>query len=309
MNGIKVISSGYYVPSKIVDNNYFASFLETNDEWITTRTGIKERRFVEDESVIDLAYKAGKDAIEKANIDINEIDLIVVASITAKHLTPSIACMVQAKLGLNDKEVMAFDINAACSGYVYALSVANGLMQTMNKKCALIIGSETLSTILDYEDRGTCILFGDGAGALVVKSGEQPLISYHNSNGNDEVLYAYSDERKMRMNGRDVFKFAVKVIPECINKVLEESNLTLDDIDYVVCHQANYRIIANVYKKLGCDPTKFYMNLDKLGNTSGASIPLALGMMDEEGLLKEGMKIICVGFGGGLTYGATLFQW
>ena len=222
--------------------------------------------------------------------------------------------MIQERLGLNDQEVMCFDLNAACSGFVYALTVAQALLQNMEEKYALVIGSEEISKIMDFKDRNTCVLFGDGAGALVVGNGDGIFASYSNSAGNLEALKApaiskSNQDHYLTMAGQEVFKFAIKVIPESINAILEKTNLTLDEIDYVVCHQANYRIIKNVYKKMKSSEDKFYMNLQEYGNTSAASIPLALGEMNEKGMLRPGDKIICVGFGGGLTWGATLMEW
>ena len=209
---------------------------------------------------------------------------------------------------------MCFDLNAACSGFVYALTVAQALLQNMEEKYALVIGSEEISKIMDFKDRNTCVLFGDGAGALVVGNGDGIFASYSNSAGNLEALKApaiskSNQDHYLTMAGQEVFKFAIKVIPESINAILEKTNLTLDEIDYVVCHQANYRIIKNVYKKMKSSEDKFYMNLQEYGNTSAASIPLALGEMNEKGMLRPGDKIICVGFGGGLTWGATLMEW
>ncbi len=209
---------------------------------------------------------------------------------------------------------MCFDLNAACSGFVYALTVAQALLQNMEDKYALVIGSEEISKIMDFKDRNTCVLFGDGAGALVVGNGDGIFASYSNSAGNLEALKApaiskSNQDHYLTMAGQEVFKFAIKVIPESINAILEKTNLTLDEIDYVVCHQANYRIIKNVYKKMKSSEDKFYMNLQEYGNTSAASIPLALGEMNEKGMLRPGDKIICVGFGGGLTWGATLMEW
>lgn len=310
MSGLKVVSTGYYVPSKVMTNQDFEKIVETSDEWIIERTGISRRHFVETEDTVELGYLAALEAIEKGNINKNEIGLIVVATMSPDHFTPSTASLIQEKLGLNEEEIMAFDVNAACSGFVYGLTITNALLQTLDKKYALVIGSEVLSKLIDFEDRGTCILFGDGAGAMLVESEDRLFVCYNGSKGNKEVLYANANkEQYLKMNGREVFKFAVTAVPKSINAVLEKANLTIDDIDYVVCHQANYRIIANVYKKMKCNPEKFYMNLQEYGNTSGASIPLALAEMDEKGLLKRGMKIICVGFGGGLTWGATLLEW
>lgn len=310
MSGLKIISTGYYAPSKVMTNHDFEKIVDTSDQWIIERTGISNRHFVETEDTVELGYLAANDAIKKGNIDKTKIGLIVVATMSPDHFTPSTACLIQEKLGLNDVEVMPFDISAACSGFVYALTVTNALLQTMDCKYALVIGCEALSKLIDFEDRGTCILFGDGAGAVVVESSDQLFVSYNDARGNKDSLYAGANkEQYLRMDGKGVFKFAVTAVPNSILKVLEKANVTMDDIDYVVCHQANYRIIANVYKKMKWDPRKFYMNLQEYGNTSGASIPLALAKMDEEGLLKPGMKIICVGFGGGLTWGATLLEW
>lgn len=312
MSGIKILSTGYYAPAKVLDNFDFEKIVETSDEWIVSRTGIKKRHFADGESCVDLGYQAALKAVEK--IDKSKIGLIICATMTPDYFTPSTACLIQERLGLNDQEVMCFDLSAACSGFVYSLTVAQSLLQNLDDKYALIIGCEELSKIVDFKDRNTCVLFGDGAGAIVACKGEGIFASYSNSAGNLEALKAQAickdgSDHYLTMAGQEVFKFAVKVIPESINAILDKTNLTLDDIDYVVCHQANYRIIRNVYKKMKSSEDKFYMNLQEYGNTSAASIPLALGEMDEKGMLKPGDKIICVGFGGGLTWGATLIEW
>lgn len=312
MSGIKILSTGYYAPAKVLDNFDFEKIVETSDEWIVSRTGIKKRHFADGESCVDLGYQAALKAVEK--IDKSKIGLIICATMTPDYFTPSTACLIQERLGLNDQEVMCFDLSAACSGFVYSLTVAQSLLQNLDDKYALIIGCEELSKIIDFKDRNTCVLFGDGAGAIVACKGEGIFASYSNSAGNLEALKAQAigkdgSDHYLTMAGQEVFKFAVKVIPESINAILDKANLTLDDIDYVVCHQANYRIIRNVYKKMKSSEDKFYMNLQEYGNTSAASIPLALGEMDEKGMLKPGDKIICVGFGGGLTWGATLIEW
>lgn len=312
MSGIKILSTGYYAPAKVLDNFDFEKIVETSDEWIVSRTGIKKRHFADGESCVDLGYQAALKAVEK--IDKSKIGLIICATMTPDYFTPSTACLIQERLGLNDQEVMCFDLSAACSGFVYSLTVAQSLLQNLDDKYALIIGCEELSKIVDFQDRNTCVLFGDGAGAIVACNGEGIFASYSNSAGNLEALKAQAigkdgSDHYLTMAGQEVFKFAVKVIPESINAILDKTNLTLDDIDYVVCHQANYRIIRNVYKKMKSSEDKFYMNLQEYGNTSAASIPLALGEMDEKGMLKPGDKIICVGFGGGLTWGATLIEW
>lgn len=312
MSGLKILSTGYYAPQKVLDNFDLEKVVETSDEWIVSRTGIKRRHIAENESCVELGYQAALKAVEK--IDKSKIGLIICATMTPDYFTPSTACLIQERLGLNDQEVMCFDLNAACSGFVYALTVAQALLQNMEEKYALVIGSEEISKIMDFKDRNTCVLFGDGAGALVVGNGDGIFASYSNSAGNLEALKApaiskSNQDHYLTMAGQEVFKFAIKVIPESINAILEKTNLTLDEIDYVVCHQANYRIIKNVYKKMKSSEDKFYMNLQEYGNTSAASIPLALGEMNEKGMLRPDDKIICVGFGGGLTWGATLMEW
>lgn len=308
MEGLKVVATGYYVPSKIVSNQDFEDMIDTSDEWITSRTGIKNRHFVTDETTTDIGYYAAKKALDKMS-DPERIGLIIVATMSPDYYTPSTACLLQERLGLNNQQVMAFDISVACSGFVYALTVANAMLKTMPGKCALVVGCEVLSKMIDLQDRGTCILFGDGAGAVIVENSNQMFISYNDSCGDQLPLYVSGSERVLRMNGRDVFKFAVRVVPQAIKQVAEMADVSMDEVDYVVCHQANERIIKSVYKKNGWDSKKFYMNIQEYGNTSGASIPLALAKMDEDGLLKPKMKILCVGFGGGLTWGATLFEW
>lgn len=315
MQTIKILGTGYSYPQKVLTNFDLEKMVDTNDEWITTRTGIKQRRISQGETTLSLALQASEQAIDNSKIDKKEIGLIVVATITPDNFTPATASLLQEQLGLNDCQVMAFDISAACSGFVYALEVVKGLLASLPTKYALVVGSETLSKITDFTDRGTCILFGDGAGAVVVTQEEGLYCSYHNSKGDYEALNcpAVASEKQapmvLNMMGTDVFKFAVEAVPQSINQVLNQASLAIDDIDFVVCHQANKRIIANVCKKFGSDMNKFYVNIDQFGNTSAASIPLALGEMDEKGLLKKGMKLILVGFGGGLTWGAVLLEW
>lgn len=307
MNGLEIIATGYYAGEKIVENKDFESTIETTDEWITSRTGIKRRHFSECSSAI-LAIEAAMQAVK--DIGLSRIGLIICATMTPENATPSNACLVQEALGLNEQTVMCFDVNAACSGFVYALEIARSLLAD-REHYALIIGCEQLSRILDFQDRTTCILFGDGAGAVVVKSSPKLFISYTDASGNPlPLLASYEKEDTfLHMQGQEVFKFATKVIVKSIQKVLKDANMTLDDIDYVVCHQANSRIIQYVYKKLKCSPDKFFINLDEYGNTSAASIPMALAQMNEQKMLIRKMKIICVGFGGGLTWGATLMEW
>ncbi len=306
--GLEILSVGSYVPDNIMTNKDFEKIVETSNQWIVERTGIESRYIAKDQDSTDLGYLAAMDALKK-DIDVSKIGLIVVATMTPSKYTPSTACMIQKRLGLENQKVMAFDINSACSGFVYGLEIVRSLLQNMDDDChALVIGSEVISKIIDFTDRSTCVLFGDGAGAIVCKKGDGIFYSYQDASGDDKVLYT-DENNYLQMNGTDVFKFAIKTIPLSIHAVLEQSPYTVDDIDFFVCHQANERIIRNVYKKMKIDADKFYMNLQTHGNTSAASIPLALAQMDREGLLKKGQKIICVGFGAGLTWGATLLEW
>lgn len=307
MEGLKILSTGYCPGEKVVTNFDFEGKIDTSDEWITTRTGIKRRHFSSHSSAY-LAIEAAKQAVKDQ--DLSKIALIICATMTPENATPSNACLVQEALGLQDQSIMCFDINAACSGFVYALEVAKSLLKNKDQY-ALIIGGEQLSRVVDFTDRSTCILFGDGAGAVVAKKADALFISYNDASGTAEPLVAKYDEKDpyLHMQGQEVFKFATRVIIKSINEVLQQAEMTLDDIDYVVCHQANSRIIQYVYKKLKCSPEKFFINLDEYGNTSAASIPMALAEMNDKGLLKDGMKIITVGFGGGLTWGATLMEW
>ena len=252
MDGIKVLSTGYYAPENILDNFDLEKMVETSDDWIVSRTGIKKRHISKGEDCTEMAYQAALQAIEK--IDKNKIGIIICATMTPDYFTPSTACLLQERLGLNDHEVMCFDLSAACSGFVYALTVAQALLKNTKDKYALVVGSEELSKIIDFTDRNTCVLFGDGAGAVVVSQGDGLFASYCNSAGNIGALKAPAinnkeDNHYLTMAGQEVFKFAVKVIPESINAILEKTGLEFDDIAYVVCHQANYRIIKNVYKK------------------------------------------------------------
>lgn len=327
MNNSTIIGTGSYSPEFIVTNDELSKIMDTSDDWIQSRTGIRERRITKNEDTSDLAYKASINAIKNANISCEDIDLIIVATITPDMNMPSVSCLLQKKL--NSINATAFDISAACSGFIYALSVADSLIKTGRYNTALVVGSEVLSKFINWNDRGTAVLFGDGAGACIVQKSNNDksgiLDFYTKSKGKDgDVLtmgtsylsnpYVTKDEieekqKFIEMKGREVFKFAVQVMPESIMKILEMNNEKLEDIDWIVPHQANERIINFVSKKLEMNIEKFYMNLDKYGNTSSASIPIALDEMNKKGLLKKGHKIILVGFGGGLTFGAALIQW
>lgn len=314
---MKILGFGKAVPRKIVTNDDLSKFVETSDEWIFQRTGIRERR-ISDENTSELAYRSAVEAIENSNIDKNEIDLIVCATMTPDNFTPSVACMVQEKLGLGDN-VTAFDVNAACTGFVYALKIVASMLNTYHKK-ALIIGCETLSKIINFEDRNTCVLFGDGAGAIVVEKDEKNEEFYTCSLGNDKDLIAENVEMNfemknkvlksgfLKMNGKEIFKFAINVIEKSIDNILDRTNLKLEDIKLIIPHQANQRIISNVAKKFNISNDKFFVNLEKYGNTSAASIPMALCEAFETKKITKGDKVILVGFGGGLTWGSTIIE-
>lgn len=320
---VKVIGTGRYVPKNIVTNDDLSKIVDTNNEWIKSRTGIRERRISKEENTSELAAKAGRKALESSKLKPEDIELIIVSTATPDNFTPSTACMVQEKLGAIN--ATCFDISAACTGFIYAVGIASQFIKTGQSKNALVIGAEVLSKIIDWEDRSTCVLFGDGAGAVVLERSEEiGLISqYTGSDGSGGKFlecgtvplknpYSKTDinfKSNLSMEGREVFKFAINAMIHSIGKVLKDTQYTLDDIDYIVPHQANLRIIDFVAKKLKLDKDKFYINLDRYGNTSGASIPIALDEMNEKGLLKKGDKIIIVGFGGGLTFGAHLIKW
>ncbi|HHD2584266.1 TPA: beta-ketoacyl-ACP synthase III [Clostridium perfringens] len=323
MKNAKMIGFGLYTPKNLVENERLQEFLETSDEWIRTRTGIERRYISLDENTSDLAVEASKKALNQAGLSAEDIDLIILATVTPDNFTPSTACIVQDKLGA--KNAWAFDINAACTGFIYALKLGRSLIRSGEAKNALIIGAETLSKALNWEDRGSCVLFGDGAGATVLTSTEEDCgIKYVNvksdgSKGDSLVIQGlplnspFKDGREVsenyiNMNGREIFKFATKVMEESIVEILEKENIKIEDIDAIIPHQANLRIIDYVVKRLGIPREKFITNLQNYGNTSGASIPIALCESINEGNLKKGDNIIMVGFGGGLTWGAALIK-
>ncbi|EHR1328670.1 MAG: beta-ketoacyl-ACP synthase III [Clostridium perfringens] len=323
MKNAKMIGFGLYTPKNLVENERLQEFLETSDEWIRTRTGIERRYISLDENTSDLAVEASKKALNQAGLSAEDIDLIILATVTPDNFTPSTACIVQDKLGA--KNAWAFDINAACTGFIYALKLGRSLIRSGEAKNALIIGAETLSKALNWEDRGSCVLFGDGAGATVLTSTEEDCgikcvnVKSDGSKGDSLVIQGlplnspFKDGREVsenyiNMNGREIFKFATKAMEESIVEILEKENIKIEDIDAIIPHQANLRIIDYVVKRLGIPREKFITNLQNYGNTSGASIPIALCESINEGNLKKGDNIIMVGFGGGLTWGAALIK-
>lgn len=312
MKGLHIKATGRCLPKKILTNDDLSRMVDTNDEWITTRTGIKQRHICDGERNLDLAVGAALQALGKAAVRPEEIGALIVTTFTPDHYTPAVACLLAKALGLSH-DIPAFDMNAACSGFLYALQVANGLLLQEERPYVLIVGSEVISKTTDWSDRSTCVLFGDGAGAALVERREVgAFYTALGCDGNDVPLYcggAGEDDRFIRMDGGEVFKFAVRIIPQTVGELLEKSGLTLDDIDYFVCHQANRRIIESAARKLRAPIEKFFINLDRYGNTSSASIPIALDEMGEAGLLKLGVKTLCVGFGAGFTWGGAILEW
>ena len=313
MNGIHIVATGSALPKKIVTNDDLSKIVDTSDEWIVTRTGIESRHICEEETVVSLAIDAAKRAVEEALVyeaefAVDKIGAVVVATATPDYAFPSNACLVQKALHL-PTETIAFDLSAACSGFLYGMEVCRGLLRGSNKKYALLIGSEQLSKVVDFTDRSTCILFGDGAGAAILRLDDSMYVHKAWSDGNIDPLSCKgvgNNDAKLLMDGKEVFKFAVRVLKQGIDSVLHEADLAMDDIDYVVCHQANRRIIEHVMKKYSGQDEKFYVNIQNVANTSAASIPLALDEMRKKQLLKPGMKVIMVGFGAGFTWSSAL---
>ena len=303
MTGIEIQGAGKALAQTLVTNDDLAKTIDTSDEWISSRTGILQRRFVAQESNADLAADAAAQALCAAGADKADIALCLVATFSADKCMPSTASSVAQSLGLAP-DTICFDLNAACTGFLYALNTAYCLLAQHEGKSALVIGSEVLSKLIDMEDRSTCMLFGDGAGAVVMR--RKAHSPYYFMGGRSEGLDALvctAHERKIRMDGQAVFRFAVDIVPQCIEAVLQKANLKLDDIRAIVCHQANKRILEAAARRLHTSTSKFFMNLQHYGNTSAASIPLALCELNAD----KGDKIICVGFGAGLSYGAALF--
>ncbi len=312
----RIIGTGSYAPKKVLTNHDLEKMIETSDEWITERTGIKERRIAaEGETTSDMAAKAAKKALEMAGIEPDEIDTIIVATVTPDMDFPSTACFVQNKLKAH--KAASFDIAAACSGFIYALSVADSLIKSGHSKYALVIGAEIFSRITDWTDRNTCVLFGDGAGAAVLAktTGKRGILSTHlHSEGSSwKLLCASSHEENaktyIRMHGNEVFKVAVRALEDVAIEALEHNGLKGDDIDWFIPHQANERIIVATAKRLGVQMDKVYMNLNRYGNTSAASIPLALDEAVRNGNVKDDDLILLDAFGGGFTWASALVRW
>lgn len=320
---MQILGTGSALPETIVTNNDLTKFMDTSDEWIVERTGIKQRHMSKGETVASLAAKACENALANAGKEAMDVDIIILATCSPEMDLPCVACQVQDLIGA--KKAVAFDLNAACSGFLFALNTAYSYFKSGIFKNALVIGAEVLSKIMDWSDRGTCILFGDGAGAVYVEANESDTDNYqfvmHADGSKGMVLKCGTRDIKnpiyeapemskyVWMDGREIFKFAVGQIPVCINEVLEKSGNTVDDIDFFMLHQANLRIISSISKKLGKDIQYFPTNVQNVGNMSSASIPVLLDECNRNGMLKRGMKLVLSGFGAGLTYGASVINW
>ena len=317
----RICGTGSYVPEQIVTNDDLSKIVETNDEWIRSRTGIRERRIATEDGTSDMAAKAAARAIEQAAILPEEIDLILLATSSPDSCFPNGACEVQAKLGAVN--AACYDISAACTGFVFALSTAHAFISAGIYKTALVIGADVLSKLIDWTDRGTCVLFGDGAGAAVVRADETGILGLNmHSNGekggvltcgsrsNGNFLLGRKPELGyMTMDGQEVFKFAVRKVPELTEELLENSGLKIADIDFFILHQANERIVKAAAKKLKVDMSRFPINMENYANTSAASIPILLDELVQTGRLRKGQKILLAGFGAGLTWAGSILEW
>ena len=315
----RVLGTGMYVPPKVVTNDDLSQFLDTNDAWIQQRVGVRERHISTSETAADMAAKAALAALENSGVAPEEIDLILAATVSGESISPSVSCMVQKLLGLS---CMAMDINAACSAFDFLLETAAGFFARGKAKKVLVIGAERMSRILDWEDRSTCVIFGDGAGAAVLGTGENYIDAVFDVKGGDDVIdirqpvgsspfYERGQEKKAvaHMAGQETFKFAVTAICRDCREILQRNGLTFEDIAYIVPHQANQRIIDFASRKLKVAKEKFYTNIERYGNTSSASIPIALDELNRSGKLKRGDYLLLPAFGGGLASACCLLRW
>ena len=315
----RVLGTGMYVPPKVVTNDDLSQFLDTNDAWIQQRVGVRERHISTSETAADMAAKAALAALENSGVAPEKIDLILAATVSGESISPSVSCMVQKLLGLS---CMAMDINAACSAFDFLLETAAGFFARGKAKKVLVIGAERMSRILDWEDRSTCVIFGDGAGAAVLGTGENYIDAVFDVKGGDDVIdirqpvgsspfYERGQEKKAvaHMAGQETFKFAVTAICRDCREILQRNGLTFEDIAYIVPHQANQRIIDFASRKLKVAKEKFYTNIERYGNTSSASIPIALDELNRAGKLKRGDYLLLPAFGGGLASACCLLRW
>ncbi len=322
-----VTGYGFYAPARVVTNHDLEKMgVETSDEWISSRTGIKERHFAADgETTSSMATRAAKMALERAHMRAQELDLVIVGTCSPDYLFPATACLVQSALGA--ERAGAFDVEAACTSFVSALALANGMILGGMARNALVIGAETLSRLLDFKDRTTCVLFGDGAGAVVLEASNASVgiesAVLHADGSKGELLYVQAGATKMpatketveqglhfiRMQGGEVFKLAVKAMCDAAEEALAEAGVTVEDIDLLIPHQANVRIIDAVARRLHFPPEKVFVNIQRYGNTSAASIPIAIAEAADQGRLKKGDRVLLAAFGGGFTWGAAVMEW
>jgi 3-oxoacyl-[acyl-carrier-protein] synthase-3 len=322
----RIVGTGSYLPERVLTNGDLEQVLDTSDEWIVTRTGIRERHIAGDnEFTSDLATKAARQALDMAGLKGSDIDLILVATVTGDFSWPATACLVQNQLGADN--AFAFDLSAACSGFVYGLDIADSYIRSGKAKRVLVIGAEIFSRIVDWQDRSTCILFGDGSGAVVLEGqeGDQGILSTHLHTDGSQwgLLYQLGFGSRnlacgegggkklsyIQMQGNEVYKVAVRALCDAAEEALSANNVTVDQLAYFVPHQANRRILEATAKRLGLPPEKLVINVDRVGNTSGASIPLALDELNRQGKLKEGDLLLLDAFGGGFAWGSALLRW
>jgi len=313
-----VLGTGSYVPPLVVTNDDLAAFLDTSDEWIVQRVGVKKRHLCTTETAADLAYEAAVRALEKGNTNPDELDMILCATVSAEYSAPNMACLVQKKLGAI---CPAMDINAACSAFLYMLDTAAGFFARRRVKKMLVIGAERMSRMLDWEDRSTCVIFGDGAGALLLEEGDSYLASKLFAQGNEHVIkipnpigkspFFLNKQEKpyVHMEGQETFKFAVNAMCADVQEVAARAGIKESDIDHVIPHQANVRIIEAAKKRLNIPPERFYVNIDRYGNTSAASIPIAVDELNRAGKLSRGDIVALCAFGGGLSSAACILRW
>ena len=310
MKGLKIVATGRCLPERVVTNQDMCKIVETSDEWIVTRTGVRERYHVTTEKTEDLAYEAARLALEKAGIDKEQLCGCVVCTVSPDAVAPTVASATQARLGLRD-DLPCFDMNAGCSGFIYGMQLSRGLLLQDERPYVLLIGAESLSQVTDFQDRSTCILFGDGAGAAVLTLEEGRLYAGIQGARGETTITIGGDRDKrplIHMDGQAVFRFAVESFVRAVTTLTQRTGLTLDQIDWFIPHQANRRIVEAAAKHLKQPMEKFYLNIDRYGNTSAASIPIAMDEMQEKGILRRGQKVLCAAFGSGLTWGGALLQ-
>lgn len=313
-----ILGTGMYVPERVVTNDELAGLVDTSDEWIMKRVGVRQRHVCTDQTAADLAYHAAVRALENSGCQPDELDLILAATVSGETVSPSVSCLVQQRLGA---ACMAFDLNAACSAFLFLLDVAAGYFARGKAKKVLVIGAERMSRIVDWTDRSTCVIFGDGAGAAVLGEGDDYLCSTFTVQGGEEVIkipqfagkspfyQKEPDAPYIFMNGQETFKYAVKSICQDVPALLRELGLTADDLAYIIPHQANKRIIDFASRQCGIPKEKFYLNIDRFGNTSSASVPMALDELNRSGKLHQGDRLLLTAFGGGLAHASCIIRW